>query len=80
MHDVGKPKAHVAAERINARVAGVHVVAHHCRIEEKPADFYKQVRASGLLESSAGAFGLLCRCCRVCGVWWCVYHLRSICA
>jgi len=42
MHDVGKSKAKVAAERINARVAGVNVVAHHCRIEEKPAEFYKQ--------------------------------------
>jgi len=42
MHDVGKSKAIVAAERINSRVAGVNVVAHHCRIEEKPAEFYKQ--------------------------------------
>ncbi|GAX80134.1 hypothetical protein CEUSTIGMA_g7572.t1 [Chlamydomonas eustigma] len=40
--DVGKSKALVAAERINARVSGVQVVPHHCRIEEKPAEFYKQ--------------------------------------
>lgn len=41
MHDVGKPKATVAAERVMARVKGVTVVPHHCRIEEKPDEFYK---------------------------------------
>ena len=40
--DVGKSKAIVAAERINSRVAGVNVTAHHCRIEEKPAEWYTQ--------------------------------------
>eukprot|EP00897_Mesotaenium_endlicherianum_P009980 jgi/Mesen1/900/ME001156S00133 len=39
--DVGKPKATVAAEKIMKRVAGVTVVPHFCRIEEKSADFYK---------------------------------------
>ena len=42
MRDVGKSKAIVAAERINNRVAGVNVTAHHCRIEEKPAEWYQQ--------------------------------------
>mmetsp|Transcript_8224 Transcript_8224/g.14098 ORF Transcript_8224/g.14098 Transcript_8224/m.14098 type:complete len:434 (-) Transcript_8224:151-1452(-) len=42
MHDVGKPKAVVAAEKVNSRVAGVKVTPHFCRIEEKPADFYQQ--------------------------------------
>ena len=37
--DVGKPKATVAAERINARVSGVTVTPHHCRIEEMPAEW-----------------------------------------
>lgn len=41
MADVGRSKAEVAAERVNSRVAGVKVTPHHCRIEDKPADFYK---------------------------------------
>jgi ThiF family len=40
LQDVGKPKAVVAAERINARVAGVRVTPHHARIEDMPLDFY----------------------------------------
>ena len=32
----------IAAERINARVAGVQVTPHHCRIEEKGAEWYQQ--------------------------------------
>lgn len=42
MQDVGKSKAEVAAERVNARVAGVQVQPHHSRIEDKPADWYRQ--------------------------------------
>jgi len=39
---VGKPKAEVAAERVMARVAGVTVTPHFCRIEDKLLDFYAQ--------------------------------------
>ena len=39
---MGKPKAEVAAERVMARVAGVTVTPHFCRIEDKPLDFYEQ--------------------------------------
>ena len=42
MGDVGKSKAEVAAQKVNARVQGVRVVGHHCRIEEKPLEFYRQ--------------------------------------
>lgn len=38
---MGRSKAVVAAEKINSRVEGVNVVAHHCRIEEKPQEFYQ---------------------------------------
>ncbi|MEW5308906.1 MAG: hypothetical protein WDW38_000826 [Sanguina aurantia] len=41
MQDVGRSKAVVAAEKINSRVEGVNVIAHHCRIEEKPQEFYQ---------------------------------------
>ena len=42
MRDVGKSKAEVAAERINTRISGANVTPHHCRIEDKPADWYQQ--------------------------------------
>ena len=42
LKDVGKPKAEVAAERIQSRVAGINVTAHFCRIEEKPIEFYEE--------------------------------------
>ena len=42
MKDVGKPKAVVAAERVMARVGGVNVTSHYCRIEDKPPEFYKE--------------------------------------
>jgi ubiquitin-activating enzyme E1 C len=42
MHDVGKPKAVVAAERINARVPGANVTAHFGRIEDMPLEFYQE--------------------------------------
>jgi NEDD8-activating enzyme E1 len=42
MKDVGRSKAEVAAERINARIPGVTVTPHFCRIEEKSLDFYSQ--------------------------------------
>ena len=41
MKDVGKPKAVVAAERISERISDVKVVSHFGRIEDKPAEFYK---------------------------------------
>jgi ubiquitin-activating enzyme E1 C len=42
MSDVGKPKAVVAAERINARVSGANVKAHFGRIEDMPLEFYQE--------------------------------------
>ena len=41
MKDVGKSKAEIAAERIMARIEGVTVTPHFCRIEEKPLDFFQ---------------------------------------
>ena len=41
MKDVGKSKADIAAERIMARVEGVKVTPHFCRIEEKPLAFFQ---------------------------------------
>ena len=38
---MGKPKAEVAADRIQSRIAGVRVTPHFCRIEEKPIEFYE---------------------------------------
>ena len=46
--DVGKPKAEVAAVRIMERVAGVSVTPHYCRIEEKPADWYREFHVIAL--------------------------------
>lgn len=40
--DVGKPKATVAAEFVNARVPGVKVTPYHQNIMDFDADFYKQ--------------------------------------
>ncbi|CAL5347191.1 unnamed protein product [Camellia sinensis] len=40
LQDVGKPKAEVAAKRVMERVAGVNIVPHFCRIEDKELDFY----------------------------------------
>lgn len=40
LHDVGKPKAEVAAKRVMERVSGVNIVPHFCRIEDKDLDFY----------------------------------------
>ena len=42
MQDVGKPKAEVAAQRINERVKGVNVKPHFCRIEDMPLEFYQE--------------------------------------
>jgi len=41
-HDVGKPKATVAASRIMERIEGVRVTPHVCTIQEKPLDFYRE--------------------------------------
>lgn len=40
--DVGRPKATVAAEFIMKRVSGVSVEAHHCPIQDKDAEWYRQ--------------------------------------
>lgn len=42
--DVGRPKATVAAEAIMARVKGCKVEAHHAKIQDFDADFYRDVR------------------------------------
>ena len=39
---MGKSKAEVAAARVNERVPGVRVTPHHGRIEDFPADWYRQ--------------------------------------
>ena len=39
--DVGRPKAEVAAEKIQRRIPGVHVTPHFCKIEDRPSDFYE---------------------------------------
>ena len=39
---MGKPKAEVAAQRIQQRIAGVTVTPHFGRIEDKPIEFYEQ--------------------------------------
>eukprot|EP01087_Luapelamoeba_hula_P006553 TRINITY_DN1662_c0_g1_i1.p1 TRINITY_DN1662_c0_g1~~TRINITY_DN1662_c0_g1_i1.p1 ORF type:complete len:464 (-),score=82.51 TRINITY_DN1662_c0_g1_i1:52-1413(-) len=41
-HDVGKPKAEVAAKFINDRVPGCCVTPHFCKIEDKDDDFYSE--------------------------------------
>mmetsp|Transcript_1321 Transcript_1321/g.4199 ORF Transcript_1321/g.4199 Transcript_1321/m.4199 type:complete len:448 (-) Transcript_1321:1695-3038(-) len=40
--DVGRPKATVAADFIMKRVSGVSVEAHHCPIQDKDAEWYRQ--------------------------------------
>ncbi|XAR57232.1 hypothetical protein NMG60_11025294 [Bertholletia excelsa] len=42
LEDVGKPKAEVAAKRVMERVAGVNIVPHFCRIEDKEIGFYDE--------------------------------------
>ena len=42
--DVGKYKAEIAAKFVMARVQGVSIVAHNCRIQDKDDEFYKQFR------------------------------------
>lgn len=40
--DVGRPKAVVAAEKIQKRIPGLRVTPHFCRIEEKSKDFFDE--------------------------------------
>jgi ubiquitin-activating enzyme E1 C len=73
MHDVGKSKAQVAAERITSRVSGVNMTAHHCRIEEKPAEFYQQftliVLGLDSLEARRFMNSIVCSFLGTCAAW-----------
>ena len=40
--DIGRPKAHVAAEFINSRIKHCHVTPYYNRIEDMDVDFYRQ--------------------------------------
>lgn len=63
--DVGRPKAIVAAEAIMARVKGCKVEAHHAKIQDFDADFYRDVRCFYLVFSFFAFFFLprsLSRC------------------
>jgi len=43
--DIGKSKAEVAARAVKARVEGVEIVYHHCSVQEKELNFYRQFDA-----------------------------------
>lgn len=45
--DVGHSKASVAANFINERCPWMKVVPYHGKIQDKDADFYRQVRQGG---------------------------------
>lgn len=40
--DINQPKATVGAAFVNKRVGGAEVTGHHCKIQDKGPDFYKQ--------------------------------------
>ena len=56
--DVGASKAETAARRVRERVDGCEVVAHHCRIEDKADEWYRQfdIIALGLDSLEARAY------------------------
>lgn len=62
--DVGKPKAVVAARKVQERVQGCRVAAHHARIEDMPAGFYAEFTAIVLgldsLEARRYMNGVVC--------------------
>ena len=64
MGDVGKSKAEVAAERVMARVSGVSVTPHFCRIEDKPTEWYQDFHLIVLgldsLEARSWINGVVC--------------------
>lgn len=67
---MGKPKAVVAAERINSRVPGVRVQAHFARIEDMPTEFYQEFTVIILgLDSLEARRYMNSLACSLLGVW-----------
>lgn len=40
--DIGSSKAETASKFINSKIPGCNVIPHHCKIQDKGEDFYRQ--------------------------------------